>query len=200
MTVYEPQFTLLDTMPSLIAEWGWQDESCPETGRLHRQGYFRTARQMRFSQAKDLLPGVHIEQARDWNKLLNYCKKKDTSLGNRVHETNENKHMTMCDALTALAQFHKQNIYNQEDDRGSPIAITPQDLREEYWHCVRKYLQQTDNGNAIGLFTNNQIIGAWINTRSYWISRYNKMLGDCIDATPSSQESQEQTPPQESQE
>jgi len=87
MTVYEHQWHLLSQMPHEIAEWGWQDEICPDTQRLHRQGYFRTKAQIRHSQARKILPGVHVKIAEDWNKLVAYCKKKDTAVpGTQVHE------------------------------------------------------------------------------------------------------------------
>ena len=166
MTVFEQHFGLLETIPSEIAEWGWQDEKCPETDRLHRQGYFRTTRQMRFSQVSKLLPGIHIEPARDWNKLLNYCKKKATSLGNVVHQVNENKPMTMADALLAIAKFAPNAVYLQENEKHLDA------YKRDYWDCVNKYLRQPDtNPNCIGLFTNTQMLTAWINTRQFWINK-----------------------------
>lgn len=90
MTVQVPQYGLLKTMPPGIAEWGWQDEICPSTGTPHKQGYCRTMTQMRRKQLSELLPGVHLEVARDWNKLKNYCKKEETRdpNGEQVHQTN----------------------------------------------------------------------------------------------------------------
>jgi len=90
MTVFEAQWNLLSQMPHEVAEWGWQDEVCPETQKKHRQGYVRTKTQMRFSQMKKVLPGVHIEVAKDWNKLVQYCRKSDTSVeGTQVHEVSK---------------------------------------------------------------------------------------------------------------
>lgn len=90
ITVYEPQFGCLEEMPPIVAEWGWQDETCPTTGKLHKQGYVRTHQQQRFAAMKKAFPGVHLEIARDWNKLLNYCKKTDTAVtGTQVHEKND---------------------------------------------------------------------------------------------------------------
>ena len=172
MTVYEQQWPLLEKMPEIIAEWGWQDEKCPDTGRVHRQGYFRTHRQVRFSQAKQALPGVHIEVARDWNKLLNYCKKADTSLGNQVHQVSTNVPMTMAESLIALAKYHwvdkmvtqklEQFIYKDHQEA----------YKAEYWVCVNAYLASANKDNSIGLFTNNQMLLAWTKTRRHWIKRY----------------------------
>jgi len=90
MTVQVPQYDLLKTMPPGIAEWGWQDEISPSTGNPHKQGFCRTQTQMRRKQLSELLPGVHVEVARDWNKLINYCRKSDTRdpNGEQVRQTN----------------------------------------------------------------------------------------------------------------
>lgn len=77
-TAYEHQYPLIEAKHDLIAEIGWQDEICPETGRKHRQGFLRTVRQVRFSQLRSLLPGLHIEQAKNWTALQKYCKKEAT--------------------------------------------------------------------------------------------------------------------------
>lgn len=106
ITVYEGQFELLKQMPPGIAEWGWQDELCPDTGREHKQGYMRTTAQHRYKgehpadSVKRLLPGVHIEacgwknpdkpRLQSWAALKNYCQKKDTRMegGENVHQIN----------------------------------------------------------------------------------------------------------------
>ena len=90
MTVFEGQFPLLEVMPPIVAEWGWQDEICPNTQKIHKQGYLRTYKQQRFAAMKAALPGVHIEVARDWLKLINYCKKTESAVeGTQVNEKND---------------------------------------------------------------------------------------------------------------
>lgn len=87
MTVYEGQWNLLEQMPPEVAEWGWQDEVCPDTGRKHRQGYLRTKSQVRFSALKKILPGVHLEVAKNWAALKEYCSKIETAVeGTQVHQ------------------------------------------------------------------------------------------------------------------
>jgi len=187
MTVYEEQWSLLEKMPEIIAEWGWQEERCPETGRIHRQGYFRTHRQVRFSQIKAVLPGIHVEVARNWAALLEYCKKTETAIGNTiVHEVSTNKPMTMAESLIALAKYHWSNgelqmnrntLLTNSDKRMSYEEL----FKVEYWHCVNSFLRETNKDNAIGLFTNNQMVLAWVRTRDHWISRHKKMLATNID-------------------
>lgn len=177
MTVYEAQWPLLEKMPEIIAEWGWQDEKCPDTDRVHRQGYFRTHRQVRFSQVRAILPGVHIEVAKNWNALLQYCKKVDSSLGNQVHQVSNNVPMTMAESLIALAKYHwtdeiiskkKEHEFNNYNK----ILDNQELYKSEYWMCVNKFLEESDKDNAIGLFTNNQMLLAWTRTRRHWISRF----------------------------
>lgn len=81
-TAYEADYDVINALANkscdIIAEIGWQDEVCPTTGRKHRQGYVRTVRQVRFAQLKAVMGGSHIEAARDWAALLEYCRKKET--------------------------------------------------------------------------------------------------------------------------
>lgn len=77
-TAFEEQWGLFREMPDIVAEWGYQTEECPKTGKRHYQGYLRTRTQQRFSALKKVLPGVHLEPARNWDALLAYCKKTDT--------------------------------------------------------------------------------------------------------------------------
>jgi len=89
-TAYEDQWALFEKIPPGIAEWGWQKETCPKTQKLHYQGYLRTTVQVRFSALKKILPGVHLEVAKNWEALLNYCKKIETRVegGAHVHVVN----------------------------------------------------------------------------------------------------------------
>lgn len=89
-TAYQDQWALFEAMPPGIAEWGWQREICPETNREHYQGFLRLAQQQRFAWLAKLLPGVHLEVARNWQALIAYCKKEDTRVSGTqpVHHTN----------------------------------------------------------------------------------------------------------------
>lgn len=90
-TAYEAQWGLFNDMPPSIAEWGWQKEVCPETGREHYQGYLRTKQQVRLKSLVKDLPGVHFEIARNWSALTNYCRKDETAVsGTQVHQTSGN--------------------------------------------------------------------------------------------------------------
>jgi len=77
-TAYQEQFSLFQAMPPGVAEWGWNTEICPKTNRTHYQGYLRLAQQQRFAWVRKILPGVHVEIAKNWTALVQYCKKEDT--------------------------------------------------------------------------------------------------------------------------
>lgn len=77
-TAYAEQWPLFEAIPPAVAEWGWQKEVCPSTQKEHYQGYLRTPSQVRFSALKKLFPGVHLEVAKNWQALINYCNKEET--------------------------------------------------------------------------------------------------------------------------
>ena len=77
-TAYEQHWSLFKAMPPGVAEWGWNTEICPKTNRTHYQGYMRLSQQQRFTWVRKILPGVHVEIAKNWDALVNYCKKEDT--------------------------------------------------------------------------------------------------------------------------
>lgn len=167
-TAYEPQWDLFKTMPEVIAEWGWQTEECPTTHKQHYQGYFRTKRQVRFSQVKKSLPGIHIEAAKNWDALLQYCRKSETAKeGTQVHQVSTTKAMTMATALTKLATFADN----------TPPSVMDADyektfekyVKQEYWKAVRQIL--LEEPDEIGLWSQPQYMRAWENTRSVWIRK-----------------------------
>ncbi|ALE29644.1 replication associated protein [Lake Sarah-associated circular virus-18] len=97
-TAFESQYTLFNEMPAFIAQWGWQQEVSPTTGKPHFQGYFRTTTQVRFAYLKRQFPGVHLEIAKDWESLKKYCNKAETAIpGTQVQATSN--FMNMYDYL-----------------------------------------------------------------------------------------------------
>lgn len=58
----------------------WQREQCPETGRLHCQGYVQFRKQVRLGRACELLGGgLHVEVARGSAlRCREYCTKEET--------------------------------------------------------------------------------------------------------------------------
>lgn len=154
-TAYQDQWDLFKTMPECVAEWGWQTEKCPDTERLHYQGYIRTKRQVRFSQMKKDFPGVHIEAAKNWQALLNYCKKSDSAVsGTQVHES-ARAYLKFMDALTRLGAAYICADGQLPDDAFAAAVRT------------LTFAQPDD----VSLYTNPQIKRAWDMTGAVWIQR-----------------------------
>nr|ALE29617.1 replication associated protein [Lake Sarah-associated circular virus-13] len=169
-TAFESQWDLFKTIASPVAEWGWQEELCPTSNRLHYQGYIRTQSQVRFSAMKDRFPGVHFLIPDNWSAWLNYCKKSATRNGdgNQVHEVAKNRHMTMADALTALVPYR---VTEKEIDDYFTQYKRIYDIKDQYWTAVNRYISETKNYESIGLFTNAQMVVGWAKTKKVWIDR-----------------------------
>lgn len=163
-TAYEAQWPLFDSMPPIVAEWGRQTEKCPDTQRLHYQGYLRTSRQVRLSQLKGIFPGVHFEIARNWNASKNYCKKSETAVpGTQVNMVNPARAMTMAQALTRIAHY----AYDIEHQKGTDKYYDA--VKLEYWYAVNEILR--DEPDAVGIYTQPQYERAWTRTRETWIEK-----------------------------
>lgn len=182
-TAYEANWPQFRDMPpnDLIAEWGWQEEVCPETNRHHLQGYIRTKRQVRLTQLISIYKGVHFEIARNWNACKNYCYKSQSAVpGTQVSWQSEQKAMTMKDTLLMIASsaMNKKIVGTlmrkfQDDETGKVKPPTPQEERnertQEYWEAVNDIL--IDQPDLIGLLSQPQYERAWVNTRQVWIDR-----------------------------
>lgn len=165
LTVQEGQWHLLDVMPDIVAEWGWQEEIAPTTGSKHRQCYVRTKRQVRFAQMNKTFPGVHIEMAREWAKLVNYCKKTETAIPNtQVHQLTTSTPMTMAQAMMLLASYIP---YQQPIDENTNIKEIESRIEHEFWESVKVMLRE--NPNTVALWTQPQYMRAWKHTRTVWI-------------------------------
>lgn len=177
-TAYEAQWPLFDSIPPIVAEWGRQTEKCPDTGRLHYQGYLRTTRQVRLSQLKGVFPGVHFEIARNWSASKNYCKKSETAIpGTQVILVNPAKAMTMAQALTRIASHHWD--ISLEDLDGDKDKYKTR-VKAEFWSAVRAILR--DDPESVGLFTQPQYERAWMETREVWIEKLDEQEEASIPA------------------
>jgi len=172
-TAYKDQWSLFDSIPDLVASWGWQTEVCPDTQREHYQGYILLKRQARFSQLKQLLPGVHIEAARDWNKLLQYCKKTDTAIpGSQVTQTNQSAHLTMTQALLMLAAhvpYRPTLTFEQIKEIKDLDKFYKQQQDIEYNMALMSILEIDDR--LVSVFANNAMKFAWTTTKEYYLEK-----------------------------
>jgi hypothetical protein len=180
-TAYEGEWVYFKTNPpnDLIAEWGWQEEMCPKTNRVHLQGYLRTKRQVRLSQLISIYKGVHFEVARNWNALKNYSNKTDTAIpGTQVSWQSEQKALTMKETLCLIASNiteGKVGTLNRRFMEDLTGKLQPpkkseliEEIKEEYWEAVNKIL--IDQPDLIGLLSQPQYDRAWVNTRAVWIA------------------------------
>lgn len=135
-TAYEDQWALFDQMPPGIAEWGWQKETCPKTQKLHYQGYLRLSQQQRFSWIKKILPGVHLEVAKNWEALINYCSKIETRVEGEAPVHVVNTYYTQYTYAELLGKrIYKENFAdykNWTNERAMDVIETSAriDIRE----------------------------------------------------------------------
>lgn len=146
-TAFEGQYPCIDAIAKdgndLIAEIGWQDEICAKTNKKHRQGYVRTVRQVRFSQLSAVMVGVHLERAKDWDRLVKYCRKEATrdASGSQVHVTYQ-RPMRLHEILESVAEEY----FMTERDKhgrlaGPPVVLDRQTDRHNKLTILRKYSQ-----------------------------------------------------------
>lgn len=168
-TAYEGQFALFEAMPPIVAEWGWQQEVCPTSQRQHYQGFLRTHRQHRLKQLVDMFKGVHIEIARDWNALVNYCKKTETAVEDtRVHETVATASMSMAKALILVAKHRPSIDFSR--------CETVKDLKDKYAHEYEVAVGEIllENENLVGVYSQPQYERAWVKWRKVWVEKSEK--------------------------
>lgn len=176
ITVYEDQWHLFHNIQQYpdIAEWGWQKEMCPKTQRLHYQGFIRTKRQIRCSGMRKMIPQVHIEPAREWYKLRNYCRKQETQIsGTQVHATNETEFWPLERLMIELtnhipaAQEHINELLTRRHEV-KDIA------HEMFWFCARQIL--TDEPRRAAALNQPSIEKFFKMTSSVWTSEVTRAL------------------------
>lgn len=173
-TAYEEQWPLFDNFKieghSIVRMLKWQQEKCPETGRLHYQGAMQTY-QCRHSTLRGIFPGVHIDKCRDWNKLLNYVKKSATAIPD-TQRSLENSIVTefysLDDKMTMLADAW---------DAMSPddaIALSTYKLDDggqdaEFWWLVTHKVLPMYGRQVAGAFADPAVRTFWRNTSAFWL-------------------------------
>lgn len=165
-TAYEKQWPLFEEKVPGITWTGWQPEKCPDTGRDHYQGALITREQHRWSGCKgdykvaktltQQLPGVHIEPASNWAKLLQYCKKEETRIPGSEFETRTN---SIPDHFKYAEDCGKR-IYEHATARG--IELTKENIL---------IMLETIVSNDIA---SGKRYAAWITTNPMWKVMWNK--------------------------
>lgn len=156
----------------------YQQEECPTTKKQHYQGAIQTHKQMRFSGIRKLLPGVHLEPAKNWVALLSYCEKSDTKVagGSSANVESSYKPMKIHDLLTEFARIYLSilecpfcNELPEECSCNKEETDRQTDKDIEYWYLASIYLRQ--HPEMAGLIGQPMPQNLWKNTKQVWISR-----------------------------
>lgn len=109
--------------PELFLIYGL--EQCPDTGRMHHQGYIRLKKKCGFGKIKEALPGMHIEQAKGSPKQnIDYCSKdgKITVIGELKKQGER----------TDLSAFMKAVYENPSMGKKEMIELSPETWARNY--------------------------------------------------------------------
>lgn len=191
-TAYEGQYPVIDSIAQsgdpLIAEMGYQDEVCPETGRKHRQGYVRTVRQVRFNALSKVLRGIHIEVARDYNALKQYCRKVETRdpEGAQVVKKFE-KAKTLHELMMWMADIAWQDYEDHDRETAKhPAYPVGAEQKAQYIALTSTILLQEPE--YVSIFAQPIAKNAWNDYRAVWLERSSKNReGDNSITSPTSQ-------------
>lgn len=167
-TAYEQDWECYKIMPEIVAEWGWQQEICPKTQRPHYQGYMRLKRQARLAQLKKIFPTTHFEISRNWDALVNYCKKTETAVDGTQHHATGTKYLSMSDALIKVAANRPDtsNFKCETDEDYKRRAVY------EYDAAVGVLLRA--DPNLVGIYSQPQYERAYVKWRQVWIEHSEK--------------------------
>lgn len=180
-TAFEGQYGLLDEADKdFFKLLLWQDEIAPDTGRKHRQGCLATHRPVRASAVRAKLPGIHIEPARNWGALLNYCHKNESfdASGERTRVDNtSHKPPSIGDLLQRIADMVWDRWQSDQDlppshrDVAHPLndRVTKETAKAEYWDTVNEIVYTEPN--LIGILAQPLPQNAWLNTRRSWLRK-----------------------------
>jgi len=161
-TAYEDQWSLFETIPPGIAEWGWNAEMCPKTNRKHYQGYLRTSQQQRFAWLKKLLPGVHLEIAKNWDALKLYCQKEETRIEGTQPTHQTSNFLTIYQYSDNIAM----RLANQLKASGLNLLEIPKAQRIQYVDDLVRQDICEGKRYAAHIATNPQWVTLW-NKYSY---------------------------------
>lgn len=178
-TAYEEQWYLFVNIKAYpdVAEWGWQLEKCPKTDRMHYQGYIRTKRQFRHAGMRKMFPQVHIEGAREWFKLVNYCRKKDTAIeGTQIHARNDTEFWSLERLMIELTHHVPAAIESvQEVQDRHHVTFKPGEIDSQiFWYCARQVLM--DEPNRASSLNQPSIERFFTKTRSVWMDERTRAL------------------------
>lgn len=164
-----------DSWPSFVKRVKFQTEQGSE-GTIHIQGAVNTT-QIRFSTIKKWLSRAHIEKARDVQALIKYVGKEDTRIDTKPSgDIDKAERFVTCEkALCMMVPYY--NIVKSDKKWYSDEYLVSQKYNNEsvqtdiFWATVRLVLRE--HPNLVALYTNPQMLRAWLHTKDVWIDAYN---------------------------
>lgn len=164
-----------------VAEWGWNHEKCPETSRLHYQGYLRTKQQVRLSQLVKQFPGVHFEQARNWEASKNYSGKVETRVPGTepVSETSTipdiyGYTIAVAKQMPSRAELEQMLEERQQQCRRHKIAGCPPDFASSYCENIQQLMEHCLDMVVKCDIVDGKFYAGHIATNPQWISLWRK--------------------------
>lgn len=170
-TAFESNYDVLDAAIAAksFKEVGWQDEVCPTTGKKHRQGYFVSQTPIRPTAARKLIPGVHVEPAKNFAALKAYCSKEETRdpEGKQVAMSFEATHITVDKFMDLLADAWEGEVV--DEDLFDVPGKDPFPGTSGYWKLVKIILADKPYLASLAMAPGPKNL--WLATRSVWLRR-----------------------------
>lgn len=142
-------FTSIRTQKRTLTFFRGQLEQAPSTGTLHVQGAVAISQPVRLATMKKWIPRAHWEQARDWQKLVEYCSKKETRVAGPWEHGTETKQGQRSD-LQAAAQLILSGSTMTQIASEMPEVIVKYHKGLQYLRSLQQ--QQAFQPKKIGLF------------------------------------------------
>lgn len=189
-TAYKDQWNLFREghIPATLAEWGWNTEKCPETGREHYQGYLRTKQQVRLSQLKKQFPGVHLEPARNWEATKKYAGKLETRVPGTepVSEVSEipdiyGYTIAVAKQMPSRKELEQMLDERQEQCRRHKIAGCPPDFASLHCESINQLMEYMVELVVKQDILNGKFYAGHIAVNPQWVSLWRKFGLQYID-------------------
>jgi len=169
-TVYEKQYHFFDKMPTVVKEWGYQDEICPKTGTPHKQAWFHT-KQQTVKAMRSKLKGIHLEPvpANDperIKKLKEYSQKEKSRDANGEQViAKANPDFLSTQQVYELLAKHTQGYITVER-----LQASKKIFQDEYWYGVSSII--FENPALVGYYASPNVLRVWVETRHVWHCKF----------------------------
>lgn len=133
---------------------------------------------------RKLLPGVHLEVARNWEALIQYCRKSESAVeGTQVQQKNHIEHWSLDMVFMNMARYSKEYeiTFNELviEQRQSVIKV----IDGEFWYCVNRIVEAEPF--RVSIFATPQVKTIWSKTRQTWKNMFDaKARADSITPAP----------------